>query len=81
MPPITYIFDPVQTAVAEYVPSPTEGSGCHEFVEGSKIPPLASPEYVELAVVVERAGHSRSSWGRAYLPTYIPGGMQPEDIQ
>ena len=32
-------------------------------------------------LVVERAGHSRSSWGRAYLPTYIPGGMQPEDIQ
>lgn len=32
-------------------------------------------------LVVERAGHSRSLWGRAYLPTHIPAGMQPEDIQ
>ena len=32
-------------------------------------------------LVVERAGHSRSMWGRAYLPTHIPAGMRPEDIQ
>ena len=32
-------------------------------------------------LVVERVGHSRSLWGRAYLPTHIPAGMQPEDFQ
>jgi hypothetical protein len=32
-------------------------------------------------LVVERAGHSRSLWGRAYLPTHLPAGMRPEDIQ
>ena len=32
-------------------------------------------------LVVERAGHSRSMRGRAYLPTHIPSGMRPEDIQ
>lgn len=32
-------------------------------------------------LVVERAGHSRSLWGRAYLPTHLPPGMRPEDIR
>ena len=32
-------------------------------------------------VVVERAGHSRAMWGRAYLPSHIPAGMLPQDIQ
>jgi hypothetical protein len=32
-------------------------------------------------LVVERAGHSRSQWGRAYLPSQLPPGMRPEDIQ
>jgi Protein of unknown function (DUF2844) len=32
-------------------------------------------------LVVERAGHSRSLWGRAYLPAHIPAGVKPEDIQ
>lgn len=32
-------------------------------------------------LVVERAGHSRSLWGRAYLPTHLPAGMRTEDIQ
>ena len=32
-------------------------------------------------VVVERAGHSRALWGRAYLPSHIPAGMLPQDIQ
>jgi hypothetical protein len=32
-------------------------------------------------LVVERAGHSRSLWGRAYLPTRVPSGLRPEDIQ
>ena len=32
-------------------------------------------------LVVERAGHSRSLWGRAYLPTHLPAGVRPEDIQ
>ena len=32
-------------------------------------------------LVVERAGHSRSMWGRAYLPSHVPPGIRPEDIQ
>lgn len=32
-------------------------------------------------LVVERAGHSRSLWGRAYLPSHLPTGIKPEDIQ
>jgi hypothetical protein len=32
-------------------------------------------------LVVERAGHSRSLWGRAYLPNRLPVGIRPEDIQ
>ena len=32
-------------------------------------------------LVVERAGHSRSLWGRAYLPSQVPSGMKAEDIQ
>jgi Protein of unknown function (DUF2844) len=32
-------------------------------------------------LVVERAGHSRSLWGRAYLPTHLPPGIRPEDIR
>jgi len=32
-------------------------------------------------LVVERAGHSRSLWGRAYLPSHLPAGIKPEDIQ
>ena len=32
-------------------------------------------------LVVERAGHSRSLWGRAYLPSHVPSGVKPEDIQ
>ena len=32
-------------------------------------------------LVVERAGHSRSLWGRAYLPSHLPSGIRPEDIQ
>ena len=32
-------------------------------------------------LVIERVGHSRSLWGRAYLPSHVPTGMKPEDIQ
>jgi uncharacterized protein DUF2844 len=32
-------------------------------------------------LVVERAGHSRSLWGRAYLPTHLPPGTRLEDLQ
>ena len=31
--------------------------------------------------VIERAGHSRSLLGRAYLPTHLPPGFIPEDIE
>ena len=32
-------------------------------------------------LVVERGGHSRSLWGRAFLPAALPLGMASEDIQ
>ena len=32
-------------------------------------------------LVVERAGHSRALWGRAYLPSHLPPGIRSEDIQ
>jgi len=32
-------------------------------------------------LVVEQAGHSRSLWGRAYLPSHLPAGIRPEDIE
>lgn len=32
-------------------------------------------------LVVERAGHSRSLWGRAYLPDRLPPGIKLEDLQ
>jgi hypothetical protein len=32
-------------------------------------------------LVVERGGHSRSLWGRAFLPTALPPGVTAEDIQ
>jgi hypothetical protein len=32
-------------------------------------------------LVVERAGHSRSLWGRAFLPAALPPGVTAEDIQ
>ena len=32
-------------------------------------------------LVVEQAGHSRSLWGRAYLPSDLPPGIRPEDIR
>ena len=32
-------------------------------------------------LVVERRGHSRSMWGRAYLPSALPPGLAIEDIR
>jgi len=32
-------------------------------------------------LVVERGGHSRSLWGRAFLPAALPPGVASEDIQ
>ena len=32
-------------------------------------------------LIVERAGHSRALWGRAYLPSHVPPGVRAEDIQ
>ena len=32
-------------------------------------------------LVVERGGHSRSLWGRAFLPAALPPGLASEDIQ
>jgi len=32
-------------------------------------------------LVVERSGHSRSLWGRAFLPAALPPGVTAEDIR
>lgn len=32
-------------------------------------------------LVVERGGHSRFSWGRAFLPSALPSGVTAQDIQ
>ncbi|MDF2460111.1 MAG: hypothetical protein K0S79_2527, partial [Nitrospira sp.] len=32
-------------------------------------------------LVVERGGHSRSLWGRAFLPAALPPGVTAEDIR
>jgi Protein of unknown function (DUF2844) len=48
----------------------------------SRIPHVREPFKMKSErLVVERAGHSRSLWGRAYLPSHLPAGIKPEDIQ
>jgi hypothetical protein len=63
------------------------GEYFEEYREGvdaarSRRPKIRKPFQLKSErLVVERRGHSRSSWGRAYLPAALPAGVTPEDIQ
>ena len=63
------------------------GEYFEEYREGvdaarSRRPKIRKPFQLKSErLVVERGGHSRSSWGRAYLPAALPAGVTPEDIQ
>ena len=63
------------------------GSYFDEYREGltalqNKKPRIRRPMVLKTAhLVVERAGHIRSMWGRAFIPTLLPATISPEDIQ
>jgi Protein of unknown function (DUF2844) len=45
-------------------------------------PRIRKPMVVKTAhLVVERAGHARYMWGRAFIPALLPATISPEDIQ
>jgi len=58
-----------------------------EYREGltaarNRSPRIRKPFLLRTArLVVERGGHSRSLWGRAFLPAALPPGIASEDIQ
>jgi Protein of unknown function (DUF2844) len=63
------------------------GSYIEEYREGlvalqNRKPRIRRPMMLKTAhLVVERAGHARSMWGRAFIPVLIPATISPEDIQ
>jgi uncharacterized protein DUF2844 len=63
------------------------GSYFDEYQEGltalqNKKPRIRRPMVLKTAhLVVERAGHIRSMWGRAFIPALLPATISPEDIQ
>lgn len=63
------------------------GSYFDEYQEGltalqNKQPRIRRPLVLKTAhLVVERAGHIRYMWGRAFIPTLLPATISPEDIQ
>ncbi len=63
------------------------GEYFEEYREGvsaarSHRPKIRKPfQFKSERLVVERGGHSRSLWGRAFLPAALPPGVTAEDIQ
>jgi uncharacterized protein DUF2844 len=63
------------------------GSYFDEYQEGltalqNKQPRIRRPLVLKTVhLVVERAGHIRYMWGRAFIPTLLPATIAPEDIQ
>jgi hypothetical protein len=63
------------------------GSYFDEYREGltalqNKKPRIRRPMMLKTThLVVERAGHIRSMWGRAFIPTLLPVTISPEDIR
>jgi hypothetical protein len=50
--------------------------------ERNRTPRARKPLVLKTAhLIVERGGHSRSMWGRAFLPAAMPPGMATQDIQ
>ena len=48
----------------------------------SRTPRMRRPLFLKTAhLIVERSGHSRSLWGRAFLPAALPPGVASQDIQ
>ena len=63
------------------------GSYFDEYRDGlialqNRKPRIRKPLVLKTAhLVVERAGHSRSMWGRAFIPALLPATISPDDIQ
>lgn len=63
------------------------GSYFDEYRDGltalqSRKPRMRKPLVLKTAhLVVERAGHARSMWGRAFIPALLPATISPENIQ
>jgi len=63
------------------------GSYIDEYREGltalqNRKPRIRKPMVLKTAhLVVERAGHARSMWGRAFVPVLLPATISPKDIQ
>ncbi|HKT33454.1 MAG TPA: DUF2844 domain-containing protein [Nitrospira sp.] len=52
------------------------------IAERNQTPRMRKPLVLKTArLVVERGGHSRFSWGRAFLPSALPPGVTAQDIQ
>lgn len=52
------------------------------ITERNRTPRIRKPLRLKTSrLVVERGGHSRSLWGRAFLPAALPAGLRAEDIQ
>jgi hypothetical protein len=63
------------------------GSYFDEYRDGltalqNRKPRMRKPMVLKTArLVVERAGHARSMWGRAFIPALLPPTISPENIQ
>ncbi|HEX9154853.1 MAG TPA: DUF2844 domain-containing protein [Nitrospira sp.] len=63
------------------------GSYIDEYREGltalqNKKPRIRRPMVLKTAhLVIERAGHTRHMWGRAFIPSLLPATISPGDIQ
>ena len=63
------------------------GSYFEEYRDGltalqNRKPRIRRPMVLKTAhLVVERVGHARSMWGRAFIPDLLPATISPEDIQ
>ena len=48
----------------------------------NKKPRIRRPLMLKTAnLVVERSGHARNTWGRAFIPSRLPAMVSPKDIQ
>lgn len=63
------------------------GSYFEEYQEGVKAlqnqkPRMRGPMALKTShLIVERVGHTRGMWGRAFVPALLPATVSPQDIQ